>query len=119
MNSLAEESKHYRSNLELEKAPEVLHFVLTDISNKLSRRDETNSDSESSHTYHSYQVIRERLYTSALEAQSLIKESQISNGDIKAAPNTAPEIVNAEIIKAAKDNNNSSHPSVHVKRKKT
>ena len=79
MNSLAEESKHYRSNLELEKAPEVLHFVLTDISNKLSRRDETNSDSESSNTYHSYQVIRERLYTSALEAQSLIKESQISN----------------------------------------
>ena len=47
------------------------------------------------------------------------KESQISNGDIKAAPNTAPEIVNAEIIKAAKDNNNSSYPSVHVKRKKT
>ena len=85
VNSLAEESKHYRSNLELEKAPEVLHFVLTDISNKLSRKDETNCDSESSHTFHSYQVIRERLYTSALEAQSLIKESQILPNSISTA----------------------------------
>ena len=44
---------------------------------------------------------------------------KILNADIKAAPNTAPEIGNAEIIKAAKDNDNSSHASVHVKRKKT
>ena len=47
------------------------------------------------------------------------RKVKILNADIKAAPNTAPEIGNAEIIKAAKDNNNSSHPSVHVKRKKT
>ena len=47
------------------------------------------------------------------------RKVKILNADIKAAPNTAPEIVNAEIIKAAKDNDNSSHASVHVKRKMT
>ena len=33
------------------------------------------------------------------------RKVKILNADIKAAPNTAPEIVNAEIIKAAKDKN--------------
>ena len=85
MNSLAEESKHYRSNLEVEKAPEVLHFVLTDLSNKLSLKDESNCDGESSHNFLSYQVIRERLYISALEAQSLLKETQTFSNSVLTA----------------------------------
>lgn len=83
VNSLAEESKHFRSNLEIERAPEVLHFVLTDISNKLSKKDENNCASESSlHNFHSYQVIRERLFSCALEAQSLLKETQTFSNSI-------------------------------------
>ena len=69
--------------MEVEKAPEVLHFVLTEISNKISLKDENSCASELiSQSLHSYQTIRQRLVWCALEAQTLSKESQTFSDSI-------------------------------------
>ena len=61
----------------------MLHFVLTEISNKISLKDENSCASELiSQNIHSYQIIRERLISCALEAQSLSKESQTFSNTI-------------------------------------
>jgi hypothetical protein len=75
---LGNESKHYRSNLEIEKAPEVLHFILTEISNKivLEDTDDCAISDPTAQKLHSYQSIRYRLLLCVLEAYPISKETQ-------------------------------------------
>ena len=78
INSLAKESKHYKSNLEVEKAPEVLYFVLTEIFNKCSLEGKeycANSDSVVQNLY-SYHTIYSRLLLCLSEAYPISKETR-------------------------------------------
>ena len=78
VSSLAQESKHYRSNLEIETAPEILHFVLTEITNKLLLKDTDDSgiSDQSTSKLYSYQNIRSRLLECVFEAHPISKEAQ-------------------------------------------
>ena len=78
VTSLAQESKHYRSNLEIEKAPEILHFILTEISNKLSEADTDDCviSDPTAQKFYSYKTLRSRLLSCVLEAYPILKEIQ-------------------------------------------
>ena len=78
ITSLSQESKHYKSNLEVEKAPEVLHFILTEISSKslVEAPEDYLGSEQAKQQSQSYKTLRSKLLLCLFEAYPISKGTE-------------------------------------------